>query len=176
MCVYVCLSVTHQSILELVCVISASLHLSPLTLSNQSTKERQKERERRGGGGGEPQFLAPIYLITISKKVLLEIRCLEKFWVRQKKKEKSRTSRRGRIFEFVKWLELCCSYSQTGSAKANGRETKVANTLAYDTATITTIKSFIVQAPGVNALKCFRINTNNMQNMQVIVSGRVFSG
>jgi len=71
-------------------------------------------------------------------------------------------------------LGLCCRYSQTGSAKANGRETTVANTLAYDMATITTIKRFTVQAPGVNALKCFPSNTNNMQNMQVIVSGRFF--
>jgi hypothetical protein len=32
----------------------------------------------------------------------------------------------------------------------------VANTLAYyDTATITAVKSFIVQAPGVNPIKLF---------------------
>jgi hypothetical protein len=33
----------------------------------------------------------------------------------------------------------------------------VANTLAYyDTATITAVKSFIVQAPGANPVKIFR--------------------
>jgi hypothetical protein len=36
---------------------------------------------------------------------------------------------------------------------------EVANTLAYyDTATITAVNSFIVQAPGVNAIKLFQRN------------------